>query len=73
VSLSEKVRAGAEIATATVGMITQPMQADEAIRNGRADVVLLGREMLRDPHWSLHTAKALDQEAPIPPQYLRAF
>ena len=73
VPISEAVRRGAEIRTATVGMITEPMQADEIIRNGRADLVLLGREMLRDPYWPLHAAQKLKQSAPIPPQYLRAF
>lgn len=73
VPISEAVRRGAEIATAAVGLITSPAQADEIIRNGRADVVLLGREMLRDPYWALHAAQALKQPAPIPAQYLRAF
>jgi len=73
VPISEAVRHGADILTATVGMITAPAQADEIIRNGRADVVLLGREMLRDPYWALHAAQVLKQPAPVPPQYLRAF
>jgi 2,4-dienoyl-CoA reductase-like NADH-dependent reductase (Old Yellow Enzyme family) len=51
------------------------MQADSLIRNQRADVVLLGRQLLRDPYWPLHAAAALGYRdlAPIPPQYLRAF
>ncbi len=73
VPISEAVRQGAGIQTAAVGLITTPAQADEIIRNGRADLVLLGREMLRDPYWALHAAQALKQPAPIPPQYLRAF
>ncbi len=73
VPISERVRREAEILTATVGLITSPAQADEHIRNGRADVVLLGREMLRDPYWALHAAQALKQPAPVPPQYLRAY
>ena len=73
VPISEAVRKGADILTATVGMITEPMQADEIIRNRRADVVLLGRQMLRDPHWALHAAQSLKQAAPVPVQYLRAF
>lgn len=73
VPISEAVRNGANIATATVGMITAPEQADEIIRNHRADLVLLGREMLRNPYWALHAAKILKQPAPIPSQYLRAF
>lgn len=73
VPLSETVRRGASIATAAVGLITAPAQADEIIRNGRADLVLLGRELLRDPYWPLHAAQVLKQPAPVPPQYLRAF
>lgn len=73
VPISEAVRHGADILTATVGLITSPEQADEIIRNGRADLVLLGREMLRDPYWALHAAQSLKQPAPVPPQYLRAF
>lgn len=73
VPLAERIQHDADIPTAAVGMITQPMQADELIRNGRTDIVLLGREMLRDPYWAIHAAPvvhALDQAA-IPDQYLR--
>ena len=75
VPFAEAIRRGAGIATAAVGMITQPMQADEIIRNGRADLVLLARELLRDPYWPLHAARALHArgDIPVPPQYLRAF
>jgi len=73
VPISEAVRHGAGIPTAAVGMITSPMQADEIIRNGRADLVLVGREMLRDPHWPLRAAQALKQAVPFPPQYHRAY
>ena len=73
VPISKAVRKGAGILTAAVGLITTPELADEIIRNGRADIVLLGREMLRDPYWALHAARALKQPAPVPPQYLRAF
>ena len=73
VPISEAVKRGAKILTATVGMITEPKQADEIIRGGCADVVLLGRAMLRDPYWALHAAQELKQPAPVPPQYLRAF
>jgi 2,4-dienoyl-CoA reductase-like NADH-dependent reductase (Old Yellow Enzyme family) len=73
VPISEAVRKGADIQTAAVGLITAPVQADEIIRNQRADLVLLGREMLRDPYWPLHAAQALKQPLPCPPQYLRGF
>lgn len=73
VPLAETIRREAQIPVAAVGLITAPAQADEIIRNGRADVVLLGREALRDPYWPLHAAKELKQPFPIPSQYLRAF
>ena len=70
--LAEKVRIESGILTAAVGLITAPAQADEIIRNQRADLGLLGREMLRDPHWALHAAQVLKQPAPVPALYLRA-
>lgn len=75
VPFAERVRQEAGVATAAVGMITQPMQADELVRNGRADLILLARELLRDPYWPLHAAFVLHQgqAAAIPVQYQRAF
>jgi 2,4-dienoyl-CoA reductase-like NADH-dependent reductase (Old Yellow Enzyme family) len=73
VPIAEAVRQGAGIPTAAVGLITTAAQADEVIRNGRADLVLLGREMLRDPYWALHAAQTLKQALPAPVQYLRAL
>ena len=75
VPFAERIRHEADIATAAVGMITDPMQADELVRNGRTDLVLLARALLRDPYWPLHAAQAVHQAklAPIPNQYLRAF
>jgi 2,4-dienoyl-CoA reductase-like NADH-dependent reductase (Old Yellow Enzyme family) len=72
VPFAARIRREAEIATAAVGMITAPAQADQIIRNGEADLVLLAREMLRDPYWPLHAAQALGQTASWPAQYLRA-
>lgn len=67
-----RIRHEAGIATATVGLITDPAQADHIIRTGQADVVLLGRELLRNPYWPLSAAQALGQAATWPQQYLRA-
>jgi 2,4-dienoyl-CoA reductase-like NADH-dependent reductase (Old Yellow Enzyme family) len=69
---AERVRREAGIATAAVGMITDAAQADQIVRNGQADIVLLARELLRDPYWPVHAAKALGVEASWPAQYLRA-
>ena len=77
VFLSEMVRREAGVATAAVGMITDARQADAIIREGRADLVLLARELLRDPYWPLHAARALGADdalkAATPPQYARAL
>jgi 2,4-dienoyl-CoA reductase-like NADH-dependent reductase (Old Yellow Enzyme family) len=69
---AERIRREANVATAAVGMITAPAQADQIIRNDQADLVLLAREMLRDPYWPLRAARELGQAAPWPRQYLRA-
>jgi 2,4-dienoyl-CoA reductase-like NADH-dependent reductase (Old Yellow Enzyme family) len=73
VPFAEKVRHGAQIKTAAVGFITDPKQADDIIRHGRADLVLLARQMLVDPYWPAHAAKALGQKITPPNQYLRAW
>ncbi len=73
IPFAETVRREAGIATAAVGLISAPTHADEIVRNGRADLVFLAREMLRDPYFPIHAAKALKQDASVPPQYLRAY
>ncbi len=73
VPFAEALRRQAGVLTGAVGMITEPEQADEIIAKGQADIVLLAREMLRDPYWPLHAAKALGTEAAAPVQYGRAF
>ena len=69
---AQKIRAESGIPTGTVGMITEPSQADRIIRTGQADLILLAREFLRDPYWPLHAASELDKPATWPVQYLRA-
>lgn len=69
---AERIRREASILTGTVGFITGPEQADHTIRSGQADVVLLAREMLRDPHWPLRAAREMGYPATWPVQYLRA-
>jgi 2,4-dienoyl-CoA reductase-like NADH-dependent reductase (Old Yellow Enzyme family) len=63
----------AGVPAAAVGLITSPQQADHVVRSGQADLVLLARAMLRDPNWPIAAARALGRDAPIPPQYLRAW
>ena len=72
VSFSARIRKEAGIATAAVGMITEPAQANRIITDGDADLVLLAREMLRDPYFALHAAAVLGEPATWPEQYLRA-
>jgi len=69
---AERIRREVGIPTAAVGLITSPAQADHIVRSGQADLVMLGREVLRDPYWPLHAAQALGQTAVWPAQYLRA-
>ena len=72
VPFAARIRREAGIATAAVGMITEAEQADEIVASGAADLVLLARQMLRDPYWPLHAAAALGEPASWPMQYLRA-
>jgi 2,4-dienoyl-CoA reductase-like NADH-dependent reductase (Old Yellow Enzyme family) len=72
VPFAERIRREAEIMTGAVGMITAAAQADTVIRTGQADVVLLARQLLRDPYWPLHAARNLGCDGPWPVQYLRA-
>lgn len=72
VPFAARIRAEAAIPTGAVGLITEPTQADGIIAQGQADLVLLAREMLRDPYWPVHAAAALSEPASWPEQYLRA-
>lgn len=73
VPFAERVRKETGIATAAVGMITSPEQADQIIRNGEADMILMAREFLRTPYWPLHAGRQLRQQVAGPVQYARAF
>jgi 2,4-dienoyl-CoA reductase-like NADH-dependent reductase (Old Yellow Enzyme family) len=72
VGFAGRIRREANIPTAAVGLITTAAQADAVVAEGNADLVLLGREMLRDPNWPLHAAAELGELASWPNQYLRA-
>lgn len=71
VPFSEKVKSETGITTMTVGLITQPQQAEDIITTGKADMVALARGMLYDPRWTWHAADKLGVEATFPNQYLR--
>ena len=72
VPFAERIRRDADILTGAVGMITEPMQAEQIVNTGQADVVLLAREMLRNPYWPFRAASELGQTISWPVQYLRA-
>ena len=72
VQFAERIRRDTGVATGAVGLITDPHQAEEIIRSGKADVVILARQLLRDPYWPLHAASALGADLTWPPQYERA-
>ena len=73
VPFAERIRRETGIMTGAVGLITDPHQANAIIENGQADLVLLARQLLRDPYWPLHAATALDAAVTPPTQYQRAF
>ncbi len=73
VPFAEEIRRETGIMTGAVGMITEPEQADKIITGEQADMVLLARELLRDPYWPLHAAKSLGVDAKPPVQYTRAW
>ena len=72
VPFSQRIKDTTPMLTAAVGLITAPAQADQIIRTEQADMVLLAREMLRDPYWPLRAARTLGHDVPWPNQYLRA-
>jgi len=73
IPFSQRIKQEAKILTGGVGLITSPEQAEQIIATEQADIVLLAREMLRDPYWALHAAKKLNIDlTDFPKQYLRA-
>ena len=72
VPFAERIRREAGVLTGAVGLITDAGQAEEIVRAGKADAVLLARQMLRDPYWPMHAAEELRHPSTWPAQYLRA-
>ncbi len=73
VPFAEAIREQVHIATGAVGMITEPRQAEEILQNEQADVIFMGRELLRNPYWPLHAAAELGDTLDYwPEQYQRA-
>jgi 2,4-dienoyl-CoA reductase-like NADH-dependent reductase (Old Yellow Enzyme family) len=73
VPFARRIKDEAGVATGAVGLITEPAQAEKVLVSGDADVVLLGRELLRDPYWALHAARDLGVNVVPPVQYGRAL
>ncbi|WP_409301532.1 NADPH dehydrogenase NamA [Peribacillus sp. SCS-155] len=73
VPLSETIKHGARIHTGAVGLITTGVQAEEILQNDRADLVFIGRELLRNPYWARTAAQEVRGEVEGPIQYHRAW
>lgn len=72
IPFSEKIKKQVDIFTAGVGLIISPEQAENIIRTGQADLIVLARELLRNPYWPLYAAEKLKADTKWPKQYLRA-
>lgn len=72
VPFAAKVRKEADILTGAVGMITETQQAEDILKNGEADLIVMARELLRDPYFPLHAAHQLGEDVEWPVQYDRA-
>ncbi|CAG9610563.1 NADPH dehydrogenase NamA [Pseudoneobacillus rhizosphaerae] len=73
VKFAEKIKEEAQISTGAVGLITTGIQAEEILQNERADLILLARELLRDPYWPRTAAKELGVKIEGPKQYERGW
>lgn len=72
VPFAEAIRRETGLASGAVGLITEAKQAESILQEGRADAILLARELLRHPSWPLSAARELGVDVPWPPQYERA-
>lgn len=73
VPFSEKIRHAVDIPTGAVGLITNGIQAEEILQNNRADLVFIGRALLRNPYWAKEAASQLNYTLPSPKQYQRGW
>ncbi len=74
VRFAEAIRKESEIAVGAVGMITDPIQGETILSTGQADLILMARELLRNPNWPIQAAKQLGVKLDyIPNQYIRAW
>ncbi|MBU5676222.1 NADPH dehydrogenase NamA [Alkaliphilus sp. MSJ-5] len=72
VPFAEVIKKETGLPTIAGGLITNPLMAEEILRNNRSDLVFLGRELLRNPYWPLHAAKEVRDDIKWPVQYERS-
>lgn len=72
ISFAEKIKSLTNLPVIAGGLVTSPLMAEEILQNNRADLVFLGRELLRSPYWPLNSAKALQDDTNWPVQYERS-
>jgi 2,4-dienoyl-CoA reductase-like NADH-dependent reductase (Old Yellow Enzyme family) len=73
VPFAEQIKRAVKIPVMSVGLITQPQQAEDIVSSGKADIVALARGMLNDPHWPWRAAEALGGKVTAPRQYWRCL
>lgn len=73
IPFAEEIKKSAGILTGAVGMITEVEQAEQILENGQSDIVLLGRELLRNPYFTINAAVKSGEQHTSPVQYERAF
>lgn len=73
VKAAEYLRQAVGLPVITVGLIVEPRLVEEILGNRRADLVAMGRELLRNPYWVLNTARDFGIDYPWPAQYARGF
>jgi 2,4-dienoyl-CoA reductase-like NADH-dependent reductase (Old Yellow Enzyme family) len=71
-AMADRIRRESGVMTGAVGMITSAAQAEHIVFTGQADMVLIAREMLRDPYFPLRAARELEQTIAWPKQYIRS-
>ncbi len=73
VKFADRIKNEAHILTGAVGLLTSGLQAEEILRNNRADLIFIGRELLRNPYWAFHAACQLNTKIETPKQYERGW
>ena len=72
VKFAEMVKEHTGLPVMAGGLLTSPLHCDDVVSNGRAEMVFVGRELLRNPHFPLYAARELGVQLPWPKQYTRA-